>query len=106
MDASRNVEVMAEAVFKVLTQYVDKKMATLAARIDKIETKGVVFRGIYNQSEEYTRGDLVSQGGSIFHCVRDTQGISPAHADNTQKAVDFPWQVACRRGRDGKDFVR
>jgi hypothetical protein len=76
-------------------------LADLVDRVAEIEEKGVVYRGSFNQSDEYKRGDLVSHGGSIFHATRATQGIRPTHCDE-QKAPDHPWQLAVKRGRDAR----
>ena len=71
----------------------------LEERVRLIEEKGVVYRGLYNASDEYRRGDLVTFGGSIFHATRETAGISPVHGEG-QKPADHPWQLAVKRGRD------
>ena len=74
----------------------------LEERIARIEEKGVVYRGHFNASDEYTRGDLVTHGGSIFHATRDTYGLAPTHGGDERKELDHPWQLAVRRGRDAK----
>lgn len=78
------------------------KLAELERRLARIEEKGVVYRGVFNASDEYRRGDLVSHGGSIFHCTRPTQGVSPTHEQGA-KALDHPWQLAVKRGRDARN---
>jgi hypothetical protein len=87
-----------------LTDEVVARYAALLRRVERIESKGVVYRGLFNLSDDYTRGDLVTHGGSIFHAVKDTRGIAPAHEG--ERGADYPWQLACRRGRDGKDYGR
>lgn len=52
-----------------------------------------VYRGVFKQGEEYQPGDLVTWGGSLHHC----------NAPTTEKPDVGPWQVAAKKGRDGKD---
>ncbi len=85
---AKNTATMALAMVKDLEE-----------RIVRIESRGVIYRGQFNLSDEYTRGDLVTQHGSIFHATRDTAGVAPAHGDD-RKELDHPWQLAVRRGRD------
>lgn len=78
-----------------------RRIDALELRLQEVENKGVVYRGVFNPSDDYRRGDLVTYGGSIFHCTRPTQGVSPYHGDGA-KAVDHPWQLAVKRGRDAR----
>lgn len=103
--SSQYFERIAHAVKTFVTtsiQPLDEKVMALEEQITRIQSKGVAYRGIYNQSDVYVRGDLVTHGGSIFHAARNTAGISPAHGGEERKALDHPWQLAVRRGRDSK----
>jgi hypothetical protein len=77
----------------------------LERRLQEIESKGVSYRGMYNPSEDYRRGDLISYKGSMFCCTRDTQGTAPFSNEpmGVPRAADHPWQLAIQRGRKGKD---
>ncbi|MDQ3495869.1 MAG: hypothetical protein M3485_10220 [Pseudomonadota bacterium] len=77
----------------------------LEERIARIEEKGVCYRGVYNASEDYSRGDLVSRGGSVFHATRDTRGLAPATGEES-KELDHPWQLMVKRGRDARSSTR
>jgi hypothetical protein len=79
----------------------------LTERLERIEEKGIVYRGIYDPNREYKLGDLVTFGGSMFHCLRDTIGCPPMHglSDEGQhqpRPDHYPWQLAVKRGRDRK----
>jgi hypothetical protein len=52
-----------------------------------------VYRDVFKDGEEYQRGDLVTWGGSLWHCDAPTKS-KPGTDD---------WTLAVKRGRDGKD---
>jgi len=54
-----------------------------------------VYRGVFRQGEAYEIGDLVTFGGSVWHC----------QAPTTEKPGDGnkAWVLAVKHGRDGKD---
>lgn len=60
-------------------------------RLNAIEQKGVSYRGVYQRSEDYKRGDLVTFGGSMWHATRNTTDEPGASRD---------WQLAVKKGRD------
>jgi hypothetical protein len=79
------------------------KFNELQRRVAEIEEKGVVYRGVYQHSDEYRRGDLVTYQGSIFHCVKDVSGEYPYRENNGVSRQSDAWVLAVKRGRDGKD---
>lgn len=52
-----------------------------------------VYRGVYKEGEGYVRGDMVTWGGSLWHCDAETK----------DKPGTDDWTLACKKGRDGKD---
>lgn len=59
----------------------------------KMSLPNTVYREIYKAGTLYTKGDLVTWGGSLWYCCEDTDtkpGESPA------------WKLAAKKGRDGK----
>lgn len=70
------------------------------ARGDKVKTfsftvPAMIYRGVYAASGEYERGDVVTFGGSTWHC-NDNTADKP---DGLNKA----WTLVVKKGRDGKD---
>ena len=63
----------------------------LSEKVKKIESRGVQYRGVYQRSEDYKRGDLVTFEGSMWHATRDTIEEPGASKD---------WQLAVKKGRD------
>lgn len=53
-----------------------------------------VYRDVWNEKAEYRRGDMVSWGGSVWHCD-EPKGLKP-------DAPESGWTLAVKRGRDGK----
>jgi hypothetical protein len=53
-----------------------------------------VYRGVWKEGEAYRAGDMVTWGGSVWHCNVDTAekpgGPGPS------------WTLAVKKGRDGK----
>jgi len=54
-----------------------------------------LYQGTYQPGQPYQKGDLVTWGGSMWHCQADT---ITGPADHTPD-----WRLAVKRGRDGKD---
>ena len=53
-----------------------------------------IYRGVYEDAGQYDKGDLVTYGGSVWHC--DTPGKGkPGDPDSG-------WTLAVKKGRDGK----
>lgn len=72
----------------------------LEDRISRIEEKGVAYRGTFQLSDEYKRGDVVTFNGSAFHCARDVQGEYPHRTENGSRKNSDAWQLMVQRGRD------
>jgi integrin beta 3 len=54
-----------------------------------------LYRGVFKEGNEYHRGDVVTFGGSTWHCNNHTKD----KPGETIKA----WTLQTKRGRDGKD---
>jgi integrin beta 3 len=54
-----------------------------------------VYCGVWKEGESYVPGDIVSFGGSGWHCNREDPG--------KPETKDCGWQLMVKRGRDGKD---
>lgn len=63
----------------------------ISDQLKEIESRGVRYRGIYQRSDEYKRGDLATFDGSMWCAIRDTSEC-PAKSQD--------WQLAVKRGRD------
>lgn len=59
------------------------------------ELPAMIYRGVFQEGEHYAAGDTVTWGGSLWHC----------NAATFEKPLDGSksWQLAAKRGRDGKD---
>lgn len=54
-----------------------------------------VYCGVWKEGGEYVPGDIVTFGGSAFHC----NSVDPGKPETK----DSGWQLMVKRGRDGKD---
>lgn len=54
-----------------------------------------IYRGVFSQGDRYQHGDLVTWGGSVWHCNTDT--------DEKPGEATKAWTLAVKRGRDGKN---
>lgn len=52
-----------------------------------------VYCGVFKEGEDYVPGDLVTWGGSLWHCDLETK----------DKPGTESWTLAVKKGRDGKD---
>jgi hypothetical protein len=55
------------------------------------------YRGTWNGDTQYNENDFVTQSGSMWHCRRSTRD-KPGQSD--------AWQLAVKRGADGRDAHR
>lgn len=85
----------------VATQDNERTFTIKAVRGDVVKTIGTlrfpvqIQRGVYVEGKAYELGDVVTWGGSQWHCNEDTT----AKPGENAKA----WTLVVKRGRDGKD---
>jgi integrin beta 3 len=63
--------------------------------VNEVQTRTTIWQGIYEEGRTYQPGDIVTLGGSWWHCNLETTE-RPGEA----KAA---WSLTVKRGRDGKD---
>jgi hypothetical protein len=61
----------------------------------------MIYRGVYRPGEQYSQGDVVTWGGSAWHCQADNPKTSPNESQEWKLMVKEG-----RRGKDGKDGER
>jgi hypothetical protein len=54
-----------------------------------------IYRGVWQDGQDYERGDTVTWGGSLWHCDAEKSAKKPDGGTD--------WRLAAKRGRDGKD---
>jgi hypothetical protein len=55
-----------------------------------------LYREVFKEGITYYRGDMVSFGGSIWHCAEPSTITKPGQGNPA-------WKLACKHGRDGRD---
>ncbi len=78
----------------VAMKKLNAQLAALQDRIGIVEMKGITYRGTYQRSAEYKRGEMTTHRGSMWSAVKST-------SDEPGKTAS--WQLAVKAGRDGKD---
>jgi collagen triple helix repeat protein len=63
--------------------------------VQKRKTLNVIYRGIWKPENTFSVGDLVTYGGSVWHCEADTK--------NAPGAGNPDWKLVVKRGDKGKD---
>lgn len=53
----------------------------------------MIYRNVFKEGSEYEAGDVVTWGGSLWHCDEKTM----------EKPDAGPWRLCVKKGRDGKD---
>lgn len=78
----------------------DRTLVLKFARENRVKTFPVTlpfqrYQGVFIDGKSYTPGDVVTFGGSAWHCNAET-GAKPGDGSKD-------WQLCVKRGRDGKD---
>ena len=78
-----------------LHDYMAKALRPLAERIEALEQqqKSMRYRGVWQPAETYQKHNFITYDGSLWIAVDDEPGKPGAGG----------WQLAAKRGRDGKD---
>jgi hypothetical protein len=79
----------------------DGRILTLSLENDdlrvthELQLPVMIYRGVFKEGQTYLQGDTVTFGGCLWHC----------NAETTEKPLEGrgSWQLAARKGRDGKD---
>lgn len=62
----------------------------------ELEFPVMIYRGVYQDGKDYTRGDVVTWAGSLWHCERAATSKPDSGED---------WKLIVKRGRDGKNLT-
>lgn len=61
----------------------------------ELELPVVIYRGVFKEGEAYAIGDMVTWGGSVWHCNSAEAGKPGEDSAG--------WVLAVKKGRDGRD---
>jgi hypothetical protein len=99
-------ELLAKEIADMIKQHVAAatkplrdKIAALEARIVDSEKQvaELRYRGVWQPGEQYRKNNFVTYDASVWACLRDTEGKPGQCLD---------WQLAVRKGKDGKDAAK
>jgi len=101
-EGMRGWECIVEGVAAIDVQQVERGFTVTAQRssgateVKTLTLPVMMYQGVFKEGETYDHGDMVTWGGSLWHCdvlTRDKPGEPNVKA----------WTLAAKRGRDGKD---
>ncbi|WP_332716666.1 hypothetical protein [Pelagibacterium mangrovi] len=78
--------------------YIDRGFAAVEERLAAIEASGIKYSGTWQRAAEYSRGTVVTDGGSSWVALRASTGERPG-------TVPEAWQLMVKAGKDGRDLV-
>jgi len=99
-------EMLAAEIASMVRQQIAAATKPLRDKIEALELRTVEaekqaaefrYRGVWQPSETYKKNNFCTQDGSVWICLRDTKGKPGQVLD---------WQLAVRKGRDGKDAAK
>lgn len=62
--------------------------------VEEHKYPGMIYRGVYRDGNKYEAGDVVTCGGSMFHCQKDDPEGKPGSSDD--------WVQCVKKGRDSR----
>jgi hypothetical protein len=73
----------------------DRRIEALESRILQVEKHAAELKycGVWRDGEQYRKNNFVTHDGSVWICLRDTEG---------KPGCSMEWQLAVRKGKDGK----
>ncbi|MCE8052282.1 hypothetical protein HOP61_13305 [Halomonas daqingensis] len=96
-------ECIVDGVKSVEIEQTDTKAFTIKTLMSSGEEQAQVFtlpvtvyKGTYVESESYTKGDLVTWGGSVWH--------SEIEENTTKPGAGEEWKLAVKKGQNGRDL--
>lgn len=89
------MKAMADGIIVAVREYVEKKERDLLARIEQLEALPFEYVGIHEPQKTYRKNQFVTYGGRVWACMVDSTIQVPG--------TTLDWQMACNKGRDGKD---
>jgi hypothetical protein len=96
--ALRKRLVELEAVVDTMLKPDGGIFSNVLSRIETLEQRPAVkYVGVYDQAMAYVPGNMVTSGGSVWHCDRACTGTRPPGP---------PWTLAVKHGKDGKPADR
>ncbi|CAA2106021.1 phage portal protein [Variovorax paradoxus] len=81
--------------FQGRTGFVSVERSSGTPDLHPFSLPAMIYRGVFREGETYEQGDTVTWGGSLWFCNEPTAD-KPLDGSRT-------WQLAAKRGRDGKD---
>lgn len=98
----RGWEVLVDGMHSVQREQIDARTYRHVTELSSGKTLDetftvptVIYRGVYKHGESYAEGDMVTWGGSLWHCDQVT--------DEKPGTAAKCWTLCAKKGRDGRN---
>jgi hypothetical protein len=86
------------ATYRYKVKALEAKVLAQDKRLSEIETKSMLFQGVWESGRPYGAGSVVTRSGSSWHTKRATCGTPGGPEEG-----DRDWVLMVKKGCDGKD---
>ena len=95
----RDVDSLVAGIAPEVRKAMEDALAPLLRRIVELEERPTLrYLGVYEAARQYAKGNFVTHDGSLWHCRADVTRARPGS--------DSDWQLAAKRGTNGRDARR
>ncbi|TIN38835.1 MAG: hypothetical protein E5Y10_24960 [Mesorhizobium sp.] len=83
--------------YTILRQGSDRLTRELRQSVEEMKSRPAIsYRGVFQETSTYRPGEVVTFGGSAWHCNAETTGVKPGGRAPTI------WTLMVKRGRDAR----
>src|SRR5690606_33275029 len=75
-----------------IKDYIDRGFAAVGERLSALEASGIKYSGTWQRAADYSRGSVVTDGGSSWVALRNNTGTRPGSDPDA-------WQLMVKAGR-------
>jgi hypothetical protein len=89
------ITAIANGIAPIIREFVERESAPLKAQIAELQARPQLkYCGVFEAGRKYAPGEIVTHDGSMWFCHLSTQA-RPGDGDQ--------WQLAVKRGQNGRD---
>jgi hypothetical protein len=85
---------LGKEIAGVVREYCRKQTEPLEKCIKELEDNSMRYAGIYSRANQYRRGDVTTNAGGLWFCIRDSVGSTSGDANSD-------WQLITKSAGNG-----
>ena len=97
-EAKQLIDAIVGGIAPEVKKFVVEKFAELGTKIADLERGQMKYLGVWQPGRAYTKGNVVTHDGSMFHCEYESTISKPGDGEF--------WRLCVKRGKDGRDAGR